>query len=100
MKLTDLSDLRWSDLRKLNRDDVLQRMGLRQRTPTTDFFTGLGLFAVGILVGAGLGILFAPRPGTEMRSQLTDSLRRGARKAEDYSQQLGAETGTSIPGSH
>jgi hypothetical protein len=30
----------------------------------------ISMFAVGILAGAGLGLLFAPRPGNEMRRQI------------------------------
>jgi len=37
----------------LERDAVLKRIGLEERTPAGDLFTGLGLFAVGVLVGAG-----------------------------------------------
>ena len=43
------------------------RLGLERRTPAGDLFTGLGLFAVGVLVGAGLGLMFAPKRGDEMR---------------------------------
>jgi gas vesicle protein len=34
------------------------------------FFTGL---LAGTLIGAGLGVLFAPRRGTELRGQVADS---------------------------
>jgi hypothetical protein len=99
MKWSDLADLRWKDLRKMDRDDALRRIGLERSTPMTDFFGGIGLFAVGMLVGAGLGIIFAPRPGAETRSQLGDRLRRGSRRAEEYAQRLEAEA-ASVPGSH
>jgi len=96
--LSDLADLRWKDLKKIDRDDVLQRLGLEQRTPMTDLFTGLGLFAVGVLVGTGLGIIFAPKAGVETRNQLGESLRRGSRRAEEFGQRTGAEVGASAPG--
>ncbi|OFX24103.1 MAG: hypothetical protein A2V77_03395 [Anaeromyxobacter sp. RBG_16_69_14] len=99
MKLSDFADLRWKDLRKMDRDDALRRIGLERNTPMTDFFGGLGLFAVGLLVGAGLGIIFAPKPGVEMRSQLGDRFRRSGRRAEEYAQRLEAEA-ASVPGSH
>ena len=95
MKWSDLADLRWKDLKKIDREDVLSRLGLEERSPTTDFFTGLGLFAVGVLVGTGLGIIFAPKAGAETRSQLGETLRRGSRKAEEYGQRMGGEMGTS-----
>lgn len=102
MKWSELSDLRWKDVRKavrgMDRDDVLHRLGLEEHTPTADFFTGLGLFAVGVLVGAGLGLMFAPKPGVEMRSQLGETLRnRGGRAVDEMGQRLGVETS---PGTH
>ena len=96
MRWSDVADLRWKDVRKavkgMDRGDVLHRLGLEEHTPTSDFFTGLGLFAVGVLVGAGLGLMFAPKPGAEMRSQLTGTLRnRGGRIAEEIGQRMGGE---------
>lgn len=35
-----------------------------------DVMTGVGLFALGALVGASLGLLFAPKSGHELRSDL------------------------------
>ncbi len=95
MKWSDLADLRWKDLKKIDREDVLHRLGLEERSPMADFFTGLGLFAVGVLVGTGLGIIFAPKAGAETRSQLGETLRRGSRRAEEFGQRMGAEMGTS-----
>ncbi len=96
MSWKDVMDLRWKDLRKLrkiDRGDVLQRLGLEEHTPVSDFFTGLGLFAVGVAFGAGLGILFAPRTGAEMRGRLSDTIRkRVPRAAQDYGR-MGLEQG-------
>ncbi len=89
--------MKLSDLRKLDKDDLLSAMGLEESNPAGDFFTGLGLFAVGLLVGAGLGILFAPKRGSEMREQVGDVIRNRSRDAMDYAQQLGAEAGVSSP---
>ncbi len=98
MKWSDLADMRWKDLKKIDRDDVLNRLGLEARSPMTDFFTGLGLFAVGVLVGTGLGIIFAPKAGAETRNQLGETLRRGSRRAEEFGQRMGAEVGSPAPG--
>jgi gas vesicle protein len=52
-------------------DDVLARLGLHTRMKTTDYMLpALGLFGAGLVVGAGLGLLFAPRPGHEMRAEI------------------------------
>ena len=86
MTWSDVKDMRWKDIKKLSRvdrNDVLHRLGLEHHTPQSDFFASLGVFAVGVLVGAGLGILFAPRPGTEIRSQLGQRIKNRGRAAED-----------------
>jgi hypothetical protein len=91
----DLKDLNWNDVKKLkrmDREDLLHRIGLEEHTPTSDFFSGLGMFAVGVLVGAGLGVLFAPKPGAEMRTQVTEKIKnRAQRTADEYGSQLGTD---------
>jgi hypothetical protein len=84
----------WSGMRKmLDRDVLLDRIGLERSTPTGDFFTGLGLFAIGVLVGAGLGLMFAPKRGDEMRSALNEAWRMRGRRAQDFQRDLGVEGG-------
>lgn len=39
-----------------------------------------GLFA-GAVIGAGLGLWFAPKPGTEMREQVTDAAKEFGQRA-------------------
>ena len=91
----------WKAMRNaIDRDDLLGRLGLERRTPTGDFFTSLGLFAVGVLVGAGLGLMFAPKRGEEMRSALNDAWRNRSRRAQDFAHDLGVESGISTPGAH
>jgi hypothetical protein len=88
--LKDLKDVRWKDIKSFDRDDLLERLGLEERSPVGDFFSGLGLFAVGVLVGAGLGVLFAPKPGAEMRTRVTDAIRnRSQRASQEMDQQFG-----------
>jgi gas vesicle protein len=45
---------------------------------TGAFFTGL---IAGAVIGAGLGLWFAPKKGTEMREQLSDSARQFGERA-------------------
>ncbi|MGC4114408.1 MAG: YtxH domain-containing protein [Myxococcales bacterium] len=67
-----------SDIRDLSRDDLLAAMGLQRKSTAMDWIVpGLGLFAVGILVGAGMGLLFAPKSGAQLRSDLADKLSAG-----------------------
>lgn len=75
----------------LDRDTILRRMGLEERTPTGDFFTGLGLFSIGVLVGAGLGLMFAPKKGDEMRAALNEAWRNRVRAGQELPRDAGAE---------
>jgi hypothetical protein len=86
----------WKAMRGwMDRDAILDRLGLEERTPAGDFFTGLGLFSIGVLVGAGLGLMFAPKRGEEMRAALNDAWKNRSRGAQEL-RDLGAEAG--IPG--
>lgn len=80
----------------MDRDAILRRLGLEERTPAGDFFTGLGLFSIGVLVGAGLGLMFAPKRGDEMRAALNEAWKSRARGGPEIP--LGAETG--VPPGH
>ncbi len=84
----------WKAMRNaLDTDDLLERVGLERRTPAGDIMTGLGLFAVGVLVGAGLGLMFAPKRGDEIRSALNEAWRNRGRRSPDFQQDLGVEGG-------
>ena len=72
------------ELRKLDKDDILEMMGLQTKTSTSAWLAGtLGTFGVGLLVGAGLGLLLAPKPGRELREDLRDRFRRVPSDADD-----------------
>jgi len=72
------------ELRKLDKDDILEMMGLQSRTSTGAWLAGtLGTFGVGLLVGAGLGLLMAPKAGRELREDLRDRFRRVPSDADD-----------------
>jgi hypothetical protein len=58
-------------LQKLDKDALLGLLGLeRRREPSEVLLPALGAFTVGVLVGAGLGLLLAPKPGTQLRGEL------------------------------
>jgi hypothetical protein len=91
----------WNSMRRwMDRDAILRRMGLEERTPAGDFFAGLGLFSIGVLVGAGLGLMFAPRRGDEMRAALNDAWRNRARQGQDFRSDLGSEASVPRPEGH
>jgi len=63
------------DLKKLDRDDLLDLVGL-QRSSSTDWVApALTALGVGLLVGVGVGLMLAPKPGAELRNDLRDKLR-------------------------
>jgi gas vesicle protein len=65
-------------LKKMDKDDLLNLIGLETRRDTTEqFLPVLGAFAAGILVGAGLGLLLAPKPGNQLRDDLKQRLASG-----------------------
>jgi len=55
----------------LDKDELLSRLGL-ETTPSLgrSLASALGPFGVGMLVGAGIALLLAPRSGQELRQQL------------------------------
>ena len=55
----------------MNREDILNSLGLQTMSESRDsILPAMGIFGAGILVGAGLGMLFAPKPGRELREDL------------------------------
>lgn len=80
------------DLKKLDRDAVMSNLGLHKQTDVQDqLLPALGIFTAGLIVGAGMGLLMAPKTGRSMRRQL----RRGAsdivEKAQDTVGELRGE---------
>jgi hypothetical protein len=73
----DLEDIvRVKDLRDLtdslpSRDQIAEALGLSSyRSTSSEVSSGIGLFAAGLLVGAALALLFAPKAGQELRQEL------------------------------
>jgi hypothetical protein len=53
------------------REDLVNALGLASRRSTTaDFATVIGVFGAGLLIGAGLALLFAPKSGEDLRHDL------------------------------
>lgn len=58
-------------MKSLDKDDVLQLLGLETRRSNMDYIVpSLAILGVGLLVGTGIGLLVAPRPGRELREDL------------------------------
>ncbi len=69
--------LNLKDLRNLDRDDLLDAIGLQRRGNGDWLVPTLTALGVGLLVGAGLGLLLAPKPGTALREDLRERLQSG-----------------------
>jgi len=66
-------------LQDIDKDDVLEAMGLEERSSGWGTTLGtVGIFALGCLVGAGIGLAFAPKSGEEFRTELGERMRRKA----------------------
>lgn len=55
-------------------DKILDRMNLQRKGKYDMRLPALGLFGLGLAVGAGLGVLFAPKSGEEIRSEAREKL--------------------------
>ena len=67
-----------NELKKMDKDDVLGLLGLESKKGPTDWLLPtLSAFSVGLLVGAGLGLLMAPKSGAELRGDLRTRLQGG-----------------------
>ena len=56
-------------------DSALTALGLERRRQTTDIILPvLGLFGLGLVVGAGLGLMLAPKRGIELRGDVRRGL--------------------------
>ena len=63
MKLRDLTDI--------EKDDILGALGLQSKPSATSWVLGtLGLFGLGMVIGAGVALMLAPKPGVELRRDL------------------------------
>jgi hypothetical protein len=57
------------------REDLVNALGLASRRSTTaDFASVIGVFGAGLLIGAGLALLFAPKSGEDLRRDLGERL--------------------------
>lgn len=70
-------------LRNFSRHDVLAAMGLETRRTAADMILpALGLLGVGLVVGAGLGLMFAPKSGAETRERIGNGVSDVARRVK------------------
>ncbi len=96
--LKDFSDLK--GLKNLDRDDLLEAIGLeRKRSSAESLLPALGFFGLGLVVGAGLGLLVAQKPGRELRADLQQKLKTGTETAAGALQNVTGQTKSQVAGS-
>lgn len=58
--------------------------------------SGIGTFLLGLAIGAGAALLFAPASGAETRQRLQDEARRAGRKVKDMTDEFGDKVADSV----
>ncbi|MGO9830995.1 MAG: hypothetical protein ACLPJH_12730 [Myxococcaceae bacterium] len=65
------------DLRNFDRDELLDAIGLQRRGSADWVVPAVTALGVGLLVGAGLGLMLAQKPGSALREDLRERLQSG-----------------------
>jgi hypothetical protein len=75
---TELARVAIQKISEMKLDDAVHAIKTLQRAAggRAMLVPGIGIFTAGIAVGAGIGMLVAPRPGSETRKALRESLGR------------------------
>lgn len=83
--------MRLQDIKNLNRNDFLGPLGLEsKRSLTNRLLVPMGSLGIGLLVGAGLALLLAPKAGRELRQDLRAKLHCGCKDATTDDSQAAA----------
>jgi hypothetical protein len=76
-------------MRDVTKDRILGALGLTPKpSPVSEVLGVAGIFALGVVVGAALGLLAAPKPGRELREDLRHRLGRAAERAREEAEEL------------
>lgn len=74
-------------------EKTLDRLGLQKKeSRAKEILPALGIFGAGIAVGATLGVLFAPKRGDELRSELARNLEDLRDRSRDNYDQVAEES--------
>lgn len=67
-----------------SRDQILSALGLQTRRGLGDMLMpALGMFGVGLVAGAGLGLLFAPKSGAQTREAIGNGIGKVTRRVTE-----------------
>jgi hypothetical protein len=81
----------YKKIRNMDRDNFLASIGLERRNVAADVAGAFGFVLLGCAIGVGLGILLAPKPGSEIREDLN---RRIKTQADQFAKTTGATSPT------
>ena len=75
-----------------SREDLAHAVGMQTRSHSmlggsTDILPTLGIFGTGMLFGAGLALLFAPKSGSDMRRDLSEKAQHWGEQAQDMAEE-------------
>ncbi len=72
------------DVNKWDSNDILDLFGLQRKNDAANWIIpGVGLFAVGVLCGVGIGMLFAPKEGKKLREDISNRVGESWQGAKD-----------------
>lgn len=78
--------MRLKDLKDIDKDDLLRMVGLQTKRSVAEWMLpSIGLFALGMLVGAGVALLVAPKSGRELREQWRERAQTSGDLASSFS---------------
>jgi hypothetical protein len=70
--------MKLQDLKNLDKDELLGMLGLETKSSVaSEVVSTLGTFAIGMLVGAGVALLLAPKEGRALREDIRTKIQRG-----------------------
>jgi hypothetical protein len=65
------------------KDQLAEAIGLSTApSPMSEIATALAIFASGVLAGGALALLFAPRPGSQLRAELRERVNEARRRVQ------------------
>ena len=92
-----LKNLR-NTLSSFDRDDVLDTLGLeRKHSAAEQVMPALAIFGAGVLVGVGLGMIFAPRAGSELRGELQSQFKKVEQRVRGNGDALPTSSAPPVP---
>jgi hypothetical protein len=88
--------MKLQDITNMDKDDVLGMLGLEtSRSNSSRLLSALGTFGIGLLVGAGVALLLAPKAGSVLRQDLRTKF---GRDVKEEPEEVGAKGDGAVRG--